>query len=396
MTVELRPFGVNCNIACQYCYQNPQRDAGNVATSYDMEAMKAALSEEGQPFAIFGGEPLLLPEDDLEELLTWGHAEYGRNTIQTNGILINDDHVRMFKAYGVQVGISLDGPGSLNDVRWAGTLAKTRESTAKAERAIEKLCAANIAVSVIVTLHRNNATADKLPIMHDFLRKLASDGVQHVRLHVLEVESPAIRAKYALSTEENAAALLSFAKLAEELPPEFLDVFHDIEHLIQGKDSRTACVWRACDPYTTAAVRGVEGHGQRSNCGRTNKEGIDFVKTDRAGYERYIALYQTPQQYDGCQGCRFFLMCKGQCPGTAIDGDWRNRTEHCDLWKELFTYFEEASMRKGDVPLSMCSQRLQIEQTLLAAWIQGRNPTVESVMKQLDIELGAIAQEGSA
>ncbi len=28
MSVELRPLGVQCNIQCQYCYQNPQRDAG--------------------------------------------------------------------------------------------------------------------------------------------------------------------------------------------------------------------------------------------------------------------------------------------------------------------------------------------------------------------------------
>jgi hypothetical protein len=30
---ELRPLGVACNIQCQYCYQNPQRDAGNLAVA---------------------------------------------------------------------------------------------------------------------------------------------------------------------------------------------------------------------------------------------------------------------------------------------------------------------------------------------------------------------------
>ena len=46
MSVELRPLGVNCNIQCQYCYQNPQRDAGNLADSYDMEAMKEAMDDK--------------------------------------------------------------------------------------------------------------------------------------------------------------------------------------------------------------------------------------------------------------------------------------------------------------------------------------------------------------
>jgi uncharacterized protein len=68
MGVELRPLGVNCNIGCQYCYQNPQRDAGNLTRSYDLEAMKRAVLSEGGPFILFGGEPLLMPEDDLETL----------------------------------------------------------------------------------------------------------------------------------------------------------------------------------------------------------------------------------------------------------------------------------------------------------------------------------------
>ena len=72
MSVELRPLGVACNIQCQYCYQNPQRDAGNVPRSYDIDAMKAAVEREGGPFTLFGGEALLVPEDDLEELLPLG------------------------------------------------------------------------------------------------------------------------------------------------------------------------------------------------------------------------------------------------------------------------------------------------------------------------------------
>jgi len=45
----------------------------------------------------------------------------------------------MFKQYKVMVGISIDGPDSLNDVRWAGSLEKTREQTAKIEATIKRL-----------------------------------------------------------------------------------------------------------------------------------------------------------------------------------------------------------------------------------------------------------------
>jgi uncharacterized protein len=329
MSVELRPLGVNCNISCQYCYQNPQRDAGNLTKHYDLEKMKAAIEQEGGSFTLFGGEPLLLPENDLEHLWAWGLEKYGSNGMQTNGTLINDNHIRMFKQYKVMVGISIDGPSYLNDVRWAGSIEKTREQTAKIEAIIKRLLNEGIVPSLIVTLHRNNATSDKLPLMHDWFRGLDQMGIQSVRLHILEVESPEVQGKYALTQIENIQALLSFAELEKKLKNMTLDVFRDMENMLLSTDDYTTCIWRGCDPYTTSAVRGVEGKGQRSNCGRTNKDGIDFVKADSAGYERYIALYQTPQEFGGCKDCRFFLMCKGQCPGTAIDGDWRNKTEHC-------------------------------------------------------------------
>ena len=329
-------MGVACNIQCQYCYQNPQRDAGNVPRAYDLEAMKAAVEREGGPFTLFGGEGLLVPEDDLEALWAWGLERYGSNGVQTNGVLINDAHVRMFHRYQVQVGVSIDGPGELNDARWAGTPERTREATAKTEAAIERLCAEGIPPSLIVTLHRGNATAEKLPVMHDWLRRLEALGVTSARLHALEVDSDDVGVVYALSAEENLVAFSSFLGLEAELSTLGLDLFDDMRNLLLGTDDQTTCVWNACDPYTTRAVRGVEGMGQASNCGRTNKDGIDFVKAPVEGFERYLALYHTPQEHGGCADCRFFVMCKGQCPGTAIDGDWRNRTEHCDLWKGLF------------------------------------------------------------
>lgn len=372
MGVELRPLGVQCNIQCQYCYQNPQRDAGNLVRSYDIDMMKNAIKAEGGPFALFGGEPLLVPEPDLEDLWSWGLAEFGRNAIQTNGTLINDEHVRMFKKYHVNVGISIDGPGEFNDARWHGTLEKTREATAKTEKAVERLCQEGIPPSLIITLHRGNASRDKLPFLYDWIHDLEEMGVRWARLHLLESESEIVRVKYALTISENIEALRGFAALQKSLRFLTFDLFTDMRRMLLGDDSNTTCIWNACDPYTTHAVRGVEGNGQRSNCGRTNKDGIDFAKGSTPGYERYLALYATPQEVGGCRDCRFFLMCKGQCPGTAIDGDWRNRTEHCEVWKAIYAQLEAELIAEGKEPLSLKPERKQIEQSLLDGWAQGQ------------------------
>lgn len=383
MSVELRPLGVKCNIQCQYCYQNPQRDAGNVVHKFDLERMKAAVIEEGGPFTLFGGEPLLVPLDVLENLWSWGLEKWGQNGIQTNGTLINDDHIRLFKQYKVHVGLSVDGPGELNDVRWVGNLTRTRDATKKSNAAIERLCNEEIPFSLIVTLHRGNATADKLPAIHDWFRYLDAIGLTSARLHVLEVEDRAIEQKYGLTTEENLAAFQRFRELEKELTGLRFDVFKDLRNLLIGNDSYSTCIWHACDPYTTRAVRGVEGSGQRSNCGRTNKDGIDFVKADRAGFERYLALYHTPQEYGGCKDCRFFLMCKGQCPGTSDSGDWRNRSEHCNLWKGLFRLIEDDLLNERLTPISARPDRSEIECVMLAAWVAGQNLDLSTALQRM-------------
>ena len=383
MSVELRPLGVKCNIQCQYCYQNPQRDAGNVLHKFDLERMKAAVLAEGGPFTLFGGEALLVPLEVLEELWSWGFETWGQNGVQTNGTLINDQHIALFKKYKVHVGLSVDGPAELNDSRWAGTVEKTRAATEKTHAAIERLCNEGLPFSLIITLHRGNATADKLPIMHDWLRYLESIGLHSARLHVLEVEDSLIEGKYALSNEENLAAFQSFHALQSELTSLKFDLFNDMIGLLMGEDNHGTCVWHACDPYTTRAVRGVEGDGQRSNCGRTNKDGIDFVKSDREGFERYLALYQTPQEFGGCKDCRFFLMCKGQCPGTSEGGDWRNRSEHCELWIDLFRMLEDDLLNQGKQPLSVRPDRRDIEAVMLTAWNQGQNINLAQALRAM-------------
>jgi radical SAM protein with 4Fe4S-binding SPASM domain len=396
MSVELRPLGVTCNIQCQYCYQNPQRDAGNVLHTYDLEKMKAAVERAGGGFTLFGGEALMVPEKDLEALWVWGFEKYRRNGIQTNGSLINDNHIRLFKQYRVQVGISVDGPGELNDVRWAGSLERTREATAKTHAAIERLCREGIPPSLIVTLHRGNATRDKLPVMHDWFRSLQGLGLTSARLHILEVENDAVRRKYVLTTEENLEAFLSFLALEKTLSTLRLDLFQDMRNLLRGTDNSTTCVWNACDPYTTRAVQGVEGNGQRSNCGRTNKDGIDFTKASGEGFERYLALYHTPQEHGGCKGCRFFLMCKGQCPGTAIDGDWRNRTEYCAVWKDMYRHLEEEMLDRGLSPISARPERKRLEQFFLETWTRGQNTTIAHALPRLHQEQSPAASAREA
>jgi uncharacterized protein len=78
-------------------------------------------------------------------------------------------------------------------------------------------------------------------------------------------------------------------------------------------------------------------------------------------------------------------MCKGQCPGTAIDGDWRNRSEHCGVWKELFRHLEQKLLENDLVPISVAQERTQLERYFLHIWIQGQTTTIEQALSECAI-----------
>jgi uncharacterized protein len=76
-------------------------------------------------------------------------------------------------------------------------------------------------------------------------------------------------------------------------------------------------------------------------------------------------------------------MCKGQCPGTAIDGDWRNRTEHCEVWKAVYGRLEADLVTAGMQPLSLSPERKRIERSLLEQWSRGNTVFISQFLRDI-------------
>ena len=109
-----------CNLACKYCdadiYSNRKMDFRTLAT-----LIKKALSY-GKiiDFIWHGGEPTLLGIEFYEKALYLQNIfkrkdQIVRNSIQTNGTLLNEQWVRFFKDNKFSVGISLDGQQALHN-----------------------------------------------------------------------------------------------------------------------------------------------------------------------------------------------------------------------------------------------------------------------------------------
>lgn len=386
MSIELEPVGVVCNLSCPYCYEHPMRDAGNFRQkTYSLEKMLAGLEKEGGQFSLFGGEPLLTDIDDLETILKWGFERYGVNGIQTNGVLITDRHIDMFKKYNVHVGVSLDGPDDMNDTRWAGSLEKTREATRKSFENIQKCLNSGLGVALIITIHKKNALQKHRQRFKAWIKELESWGIRSARLHPLEIDHSAVGEKLALTPEQSIEFLLDMWEFeATELKNFSFDVFLDVPNMITANDENATCIFLSCDPYTTHAVQGIDSQGNQANCGRGNKEGINWIKAQYDGYERQMALYHTPQEHGGCQGCRFFIMCKAHCPGTGLDMDWRNRTESCLTWKVSFGIYEKLLLKQGQTPLSLDPNLKKYEEMLLDGYSRGVELRLFEIKKSIE------------
>ena len=389
MSVEVNLVGTRCGakeggLDCTYCYQGSLRRAeGNAAPEkVDLDAIKRTLDgyQGANGFNLFGGEPLLAPWDQIEEMFRFGLERFGQNGIQTSGRLIGEEHFKLFKKYKVHVGFSFDGPGDLNRPRWAGSPEATLEATAATERSMKRCGEEGIRYSCITTLHRFNAAKDRLPTLLDWWPMMKEFGMTSARLHVLEHDGPT---KYlALSDEENENALWAHYELERDVLEGgvgFFDIFGDMKRLLEADDENATCIWQACDPQNTQAVSGVGPTGERYLCERVHKEGINWSEAPKGPLVRQLGLAETDFDDGGCRGCRFLLLCKGNCPGTAIDGDWRNRSRDCGLWYSLFSRLETEMREAGKEPITDRdpAELARMHSVMIRAWEMGIQMTLK-------------------
>lgn len=111
-----------CNLCCTYCGE--RREKGELHIENLIALIKdlgTNFNENNVEFVFHGGEPLLLGREyfskiiALQELCNLDMSKV-RNTIQTNGTLVDDNWCEFFKANNFQVGISLDGPKVVQDL----------------------------------------------------------------------------------------------------------------------------------------------------------------------------------------------------------------------------------------------------------------------------------------
>ncbi len=126
--VLAKPVGAVCNLACRYCYFLSKADLypgsrfrmpDHVLEAYVRQLFEAQAGREVS-VAWQGGEPTLMGLSFFRRSLDLveKHRKAGtdvRYTIQTNGVLLDDEWCEFFREHRFLVGLSLDGPQAVHD-----------------------------------------------------------------------------------------------------------------------------------------------------------------------------------------------------------------------------------------------------------------------------------------
>lgn len=127
-SILIKPSSSNCNIDCKYCFykclsSNREEYSKGFMSEETLEQLiiQAIDYAEGYvTFAFQGGEPTLAGLSFFRKAVEL-QKKYNtknltiENTIQTNGIIINDEWAEFLAENHFLVGLSLDGPKKYHD-----------------------------------------------------------------------------------------------------------------------------------------------------------------------------------------------------------------------------------------------------------------------------------------
>lgn len=364
-TTMVKPVGSLCNMRCKYCYYLDKAELyGGVEIAMDdrllEQYIRANIEGNNSPviaFAWHGGEPLLAGKDFFRKAVALQQKYAGgktiENSIQTNGLLVDDEWCAIFRDNNFLVGVSIDGPESIHDAHRVDV--GGQPTFTRVMRGIERLYRNRVEYNTLTTVnvHSEGRGAE----VYNFLRgisvfmqflpvaELLSDG----RVQSPESEGADI-APWSVSAEGFGRFMCDIFDIwvKKDVGRRYVQLFDATLALKVGVQPSVCSLCETCGSGLT-----VEHNGDVYCCdhfvypeykiGNIYSDRLaDLAYCDRQFEFGVAKRALLPRQ---CRHCRYYKLCHGECPKHRFITD--NTGEYgknylCEGYKMFFAHTEAA------------------------------------------------------
>ncbi|KNF09551.1 anaerobic sulfatase-maturating enzyme [Gottschalkia purinilytica] len=354
ISILIKPSSSKCNLRCKYCFYNSlsekrdTKDYGfmNEETITNLVKNILEYADDHCVFAFQGGEPTLIGLDFYRKVIElqkrYNHKGVRiENTIQTNGILIDEEWAKFFYENKFLIGVSLDGSKDIND---GSRLDVNEKSTFnRVMNSIKLLDKYKVNYNILCVV--SSYVARHIGKVYSFYKRNGFKFLQFMPCLDENEESKF----YSLDNKKYGKFLKNLFDLWYEdfVKGERIDIrfFSNLVQMAAGYRSETCGMSGKCHCYFV-----VEGDGSIYPCdfyvtdnwllGNVNNEKFkDIIISEKAEKFVYDSIYVD----DKCRACDYFNLCRGGCRR------WREPFEDvrpklnklCPAFKEFFKYADE-------------------------------------------------------
>lgn len=334
-----KPSSSICNLNCDYCFYKDKSLSNNLSMTdavlekYIMTYINTS-TQNTVTFIWQGGEPTLCKVDFFKKVVNLQHKYKGNktiyNTIQTNGVLLDDEFVAFFKEHGFLVGISIDGPQNLHDVN--RTYKNHKGTYQDVVKAIELLKAYEVDFNTLTVINKSNYNFAKEVYQH--LKSLGSTYMQFIPLTGVEDR---------INAEEYGKFLIDLFEAWKE------DIGQiNIQHIDQwymcflGYRPNLCVFTRECGDQLI-----IEQNGDIYSCDHyvDHNHKLGNILTDDL-----VCMLNSPTQVkftlnksnlpSKCYECKYLFACNGGCPKHRLLNNGEYINQYCKAYYAALSHME--------------------------------------------------------
>lgn len=373
-TTLVKPIGSSCNMRCEYCYyldkallyDNNQPPMSDELLKEYIRQYIEANDVDLVTFCWHGGEPLMAGRKFYEKAMRYQNQFAGNkkieNTIQTNGLLMDSDWCRFFKANNFLVGISLDGPQDIHDAYRKNVGGKPTFN--RVMKAVELMTRHGVEFNTLSVV--NDKCHGRGLEVYNFFKSIGSRFMQFLPavefISSEELKSLGGRGRILSPNDASLGAVSPWSVGAVEYGEFMCDIFDEWirkdvgKYYVQMFDA-TLANWYGAQPGLCAFSR---------NCGTglAVEHNGDVYSCDHFVYPEYklgnitekslSTMYISKQQFDfgvskrsslpnSCSSCNFYFACTGGCPKHRFGNTEENSRVNylCEGYKKFFIHVKD-------------------------------------------------------